>query len=116
MQLFKNPGTGISQQLKCSFLIAGLCMASLSILAQSNSNSSILVKGQIFEDINNNGIKDNNEPGVKDVAVSDQAEVVVTDNNGAYQLNSLSIAGILFISVPSGYQSTGIFYHTLENK
>ena len=42
--------------------------------------------------------------GVPDVVVSDGVEVVVTDENGFYQMASEKKWGYVFISVPSGYE------------
>lgn len=48
--------------------------------------------------------------GVKGVAVSDGAEVVLTDENGIYRFTSKKYHKYVFISVPSGYEpvSNGI--------
>ena len=71
---------------------------------------TINITGQVFEDINKNGLKENNEPGISDVVISDQLEVVQTDKNGLYQINSRNLNRIIFISVPSGYKTFGCFY------
>ncbi len=42
--------------------------------------------GVVFEDRNNNGVRDNDEPGLSGVLVRVGGEVVVTDRGGAYQL------------------------------
>ncbi len=48
--------------------------------------------------------------GLANVAVSDGVEVVQTDENGIYRMNSQKRNGYVFISVPSGYEpfSNGI--------
>ena len=43
--------------------------------------------------------------GVPGVVVSDGHEIVVTDSEGKYDLNSTKDNGYVFISVPSGYQA-----------
>lgn len=45
-----------------------------------------IAKGYVFEDKNNNGIKDTGESGIPNIAVSNGIQVVLTDNKGAYQL------------------------------
>ncbi len=45
-----------------------------------------IAKGYVFEDRNNNGIKDSNEAGISNVAVSNGVQVVLTNNKGEYQL------------------------------
>jgi Predicted phosphohydrolases len=66
---------------------------------QSNAQS---ITGYVFNDINKNGIKEKNEPGIKNVAVSDQVNVVLTDDTGMYQIANKGYS-IIFISVPTGY-------------
>ena len=41
----------------------------------------------------------------KNVAVSDQVNVVTTNENGFYRIQYTSIYGILFVSLPNGFQS-----------
>ncbi|MCC8173246.1 MAG: calcineurin-like phosphoesterase family protein [Odoribacter sp.] len=43
--------------------------------------------------------------GIEGVVVSDGYEVTVTDQNGAYWLNSSKTHGYVFISIPSGYET-----------
>ena len=63
------------------------------------------VSGYVFEDLNNNGVKDANEKVIRNVAVSDQVNVVTTNENGFYQIQYTSTYGILFVSLPNGFQS-----------
>ena len=70
------------------------------------TSSPFSLSGYAFEDLNNNGAKDPNEKGIRNVAVSDQVNVVTTDENGFYQIQYTSMYGILFVSVPNGFQST----------
>ena len=56
---------------------------------------------------------------IKDVVVSDGVEVVTTDKDGIYRINSGKATGYVFISIPSGYAvpTKGIlpiFHHILE--
>ena len=69
------------------------------------ANSSFSVSGYVFEDLNNNGVKDANEEGIRNVAISDQVNVVTTRENGFYQIQYTSTYGILFVSLPNGFQS-----------
>ncbi len=63
-----------------------------------------VAKGYVFEDKNNNGIKDNNETGISNIAVSNGIQVVLTDNKGAYQLPA-GEENIFFVIKPSGYRT-----------
>src|SRR5664279_6217995 len=47
---------------------------------------TVTVSGHVFVDLNGNGIRDDNEPGVPGVAVSDQVNVVQTNAGGTYEL------------------------------
>lgn len=61
------------------------------------------ISGYVFADNNHNGIKDDGEPGIKGVAVSDQVNVVETDSKGYYNITQPAGFGYVFISMPSGY-------------
>src|SRR5436189_5740237 len=63
------------------------------------------ISGYVFEDLNNNGVKDASEKGVRNVAVSDQVNVVITNESGFYQIQYASSYGILFVSLPNDIQS-----------
>jgi len=78
--------------------------------AQGQENGSavvppVAVSGYVFLDNNHNGVRDVGEPGVKGVAVSDQVNVVVTDEKGFYHFPALAGFGCVFISMPDGYGS-----------
>ncbi|NOT93898.1 metallophosphoesterase [Ferruginibacter sp.] len=103
------------QAFKMAIFTTACFFAPITFYAQIGS-SSISVSGQVFEDVNNNGIKDANEPGIKDAAISDQLNVVVTDRNGFYQISCKNQNRIVFVSVPSGYKSQGLFYKQLKNE
>ena len=61
------------------------------------------VKGNVFEDLNQNGKKDKKEKGIADVAVTNGREVVVTDKKGNYVLPVENNA-IIAVIKPSGYK------------
>lgn len=60
------------------------------------------VSGFVFEDLDRNGVRDDGEPGIASVAVSNETEVVQTDQNGFYRL-PVSDQMIVHIRKPSGY-------------
>jgi hypothetical protein len=64
-----------------------------------------IISGYVFDDANNNGVKEANEKGIRNVAVSDQVDVVTTNEEGYYQLHYTSSYGILFVSLPNDFQS-----------
>jgi Calcineurin-like phosphoesterase/N terminal of Calcineurin-like phosphoesterase len=71
----------------------------------STPGTPVSVSGYVFLDKNHNGIKEDNEPGIKGVAVSDQVNVVVTDDKGYYRIPVMAGFGCVFISMPDGYSS-----------
>ncbi|SEK27572.1 calcineurin-like phosphoesterase C-terminal domain-containing protein [Parapedobacter koreensis] len=62
-----------------------------------------VVKGFVFEDTNQNGMKERREKGLAGVAVSNGQEVVLTDNTGTYEL-PIGNDDIVFVIKPAGYQ------------
>lgn len=62
------------------------------------------ISGYVFEDKNNNGIKDRNEKGLANVGVSNNIQVVLTDAKGRYTL-PVQNDNIIFVVKPSGYQA-----------
>jgi hypothetical protein len=59
-------------------------------------------QGVVFEDRNENGVRDEGEPGVSGVRVSDQRTVTVTDRKGRWVLPEHDEA-IYFVVKPRGY-------------
>lgn len=60
------------------------------------------VSGYVFEDKNRNGIRDRNEKGVANVAVSNSTQVVLTDAKGRYTL-PVQQDNIVFVVKPAGF-------------
>ena len=61
------------------------------------------ITGIVFHDSNGNGKLDQNENGVRNVAVSNGRDVVRTDNNGNYRLEVLNDMS-LFVVQPTGWR------------
>jgi len=61
------------------------------------------VSGYVWEDKNRNGIREAGEPGIADVLVSNQIQVVKSDQSGQYRLPARDEM-IVFITKPSGYE------------
>jgi predicted MPP superfamily phosphohydrolase len=92
-------------------IIALLCLVLVASTGYPQPvTGALTVSGHVFVDQNGNGIRDGNESGVAGVAVSDQVNVVQTDAAGAYQLRGLRGYGFVFISLPSGYKPSKLFW------
>ncbi len=59
-------------------------------------------EGIVFEDCNVNGLRDNGEPGIPDILVSNGLTVTATDETGTYNLPAEG--RFIFITTPSGYE------------
>lgn len=78
-----------------------LSITEIGFAQQENFHET--VTGYVYEDINKNGEKDANEEGIADVMVSNQKDVVLTDEEGAYEL-PVEENTILSISKPADYK------------
>ena len=74
------------------------------LLITTSVFSQTTVKGFVFEDLNGNGKKDRREKGIANVAVSDGINVVLTNANGQYLLQTGN-DNTIFVIKPSGYQT-----------
>ena len=61
-------------------------------------------QGVVFHDRNENGIRDEGEPGIGGVGVSDQRSVTATDRNGRWTLPGHEEA-VYFVIKPRGYRT-----------
>lgn len=94
-----------------------LCLLSLlSVFLISNTTQAQIVQGRVFNDQNRNGVFDAGEQGLPGILVSNQEDVVTTDQGGQYHL-SISDNTVIFVTKPAGYQfplddlNTILFYH-----
>ena len=77
-------------------------MPCLLISAMAFSQTS--VSGFVYEDSNKNLTKENKEKGIANVAVSNGAQVVLTDKNGSYSL-PIEDGQTVFVIKPAGYMT-----------
>ncbi|MBK0369186.1 calcineurin-like phosphoesterase C-terminal domain-containing protein [Flavobacterium sp. SE-1-e] len=74
----------------------------VSMLFLSTYLSAQTVSGYVYDDVNRNGKKESKEKPIANVAVTNGAEVVLTDKNGKYSL-PISNDAIIAVIKPSGY-------------
>jgi hypothetical protein len=72
------------------------------IASCTQSSEQQQITGVVFHDLNANGIRDEGEPGISGVAVSNGADAVLTDQNGNYTLG-ISDDAIIFVIKPGNY-------------
>jgi len=97
------------------FLAVILMNTTVKAQPVKNKAASVFVTGFVFEDKNANGIKDKNEPGIKSVAVSDQVNIVLSNDEGYYKLPVGDGYGIVYISMPDGYETMDSFWRPTNN-
>lgn len=78
-------------------------IANIQVLREPASRNNETISGFVFNDENANGLKDNDEKGVKNVAVSNGLNVVRTDLEGKYSLPVRDDMS-LFVIQPSGWR------------
>ncbi|MEO8505347.1 MAG: metallophosphoesterase N-terminal domain-containing protein, partial [Acidobacteriota bacterium] len=96
-------------RLAVSSLVLGLALAPAALLA-----APITVRGVVFDDRNNDGIRQANEPGLAGVGVSDQHAVVSTASDGTYELATDTDAAFVSVTTPDGWRSRGLFWRPLS--
>ncbi len=87
----------------------------LFVVCIGKTNAQNNITGFVFEDVNQNGMKDKNEPGIKSVAVSNQVDVVTTGNDGSFSLPRGKGYGIVFITLPEGYKNVDVFWKAIDS-
>ena len=94
--------------MKRSIPVIGVCLSIVllgSALPRSLAAAQTVAEtatGVVFEDLDGDGQRDGDEPGVADVAVSNGRDVVTTDADGRYEIDVVPET-IIFITKPSGY-------------
>lgn len=81
----------------------GWITVALCLLLTLSAHAQKVATGIVFHDMNRNGIRDAGEPGIANVLVSNQREVVRTDRQGRYSL-PVDDDTILFVIKPRGWQ------------
>ena len=69
--------------------------------------------GRVYLDENKNGKYDSGEKGIADIMVSNGYDVVVSGKTGEYSLADYKKARFIYITIPSGYKTSGTFYQEI---
>lgn len=78
-------------------------LAHCILLVSTTVSDAQTAKGTVYNDLNKNSIMDRGEPGVAEVLVSNGIDVVLTDQNGLYQIEAPENS-VIFVIKPSGYE------------
>jgi outer membrane protein assembly factor BamB len=87
--------------------MTGLALLAIIKPAFTQSPEPAVVSGTVFDDRDQDGQRDLDEPGVGEVSVSDGQVTVETDARGRYSLSvdpERRLTDLVFITVPDGYQ------------
>lgn len=92
----------VLRSLPLLYTLLCCCLVSVQATAQPVNNQQF-VAGIVCSDLNSNGICDGDEPGIAGVMVSNQHDVVLTDNEGQYRL-PVREGEVIFITKPADYK------------
>jgi len=90
-----------------------LLVAALLSLAGSASGQGF--SGNVYHDLNRNGIKDAGEPGIQHISVSDGRHVVKTDVAGNYRLPGHARQKFIFITPAEGFNFVTNYYQPIDS-
>jgi outer membrane protein assembly factor BamB len=75
------------------------------------SRAPRVAAGTVFRDLNGDGRRDPQEPGIAGVGVSDGLQVTLTGPDGRYRLEvAPEVVPEVFITIPAGYRKTHRFF------
>lgn len=87
---------------RCRTALAATIMTGVLVGMGADAIANEVARGRVFEDLNNNGLFDEGEPGIAGVAVSNGRDVVLTDDEGRYEL-PVGDDTIVFVTKPRGF-------------
>jgi len=100
-----------------AFLVFLVILGPVAVLAGCSAEKEFPegITGTVYEDLNANGMLDEDEPGIGDVVVSNGVVSRLTDKTGEYNLSGEG--SFVFVSAPGGYAPTTGWYAdlTVEN-
>jgi len=79
-----------------------LLAALLPLAGLPGAGRAATARGVVFEDVDGDGVRDEGEPGLAEVRVSNGRDVVRTDDEGRYRL-AVDDADVVFVTKPAGF-------------
>jgi predicted MPP superfamily phosphohydrolase len=93
--------------------LVALALVSYTVVS-SPARQPRALHGVVFDDANGNQKRDQNEPGLPGVVVSDQFSVTSTVADGAWKLDGAPDARVVYVSQPDGWNASGPFWRALS--
>jgi hypothetical protein len=91
-------------------------LALLLLLAPATTASEpIQITGIVFNDIDGDGIREENEAGLPGIQVSNGISITFTDGSGRYQLPREEGARFVFITTPNAYTPATPWYYRIAD-
>jgi hypothetical protein len=94
-------------------LVAAVPTAAVSQAINERLAEVTRIEGLVYEDRNGDGRRDAGEPGLSGIAISDQVQVVLTDESGRFVMDARGY-GLVFLSQPDGYAVNGPFWRAAD--
>jgi outer membrane protein assembly factor BamB len=95
--------------------VANFTVAFALAVATGATAANVSIRGVVFNDGNEDGQRDAGEPGVPEVLVSDGDQIVRTDSEGHYAIETTTeIPNTVFVVNPSGFRLTNAFFHRIS--
>jgi outer membrane protein assembly factor BamB/predicted phosphodiesterase len=95
--------------LLLAFVVATIVAPVAPALADA---PQVLVTGVVFADLNADGVRDPDEPGLSEVRVSNGIDVTTSDQDGQFTTTvTRDDSRMVLLTVPRGYRATRGFYH-----
>lgn len=85
-------------------LLAAIVLCALVVFATAGGALAESASGVVFEDLDGDGVRDDGEPGLADIRVSNGRKITRTDADGRYEID-LSPGEVLFVTKPSGWMT-----------
>src|SRR5690554_2898977 len=91
-------------KLSVALLVGANMFGGMSHVAQADAAGEIVTaRGVVYQDRNGNGVRDEGEPGLAGIRVSNGVDIVATDDQGRYEIEINADDAIIFVLKPRGY-------------
>jgi outer membrane protein assembly factor BamB len=105
---------------RCLVLLFGVVVVSGSVWAAKRPASlpasrpvprALIMRGVVFEDLNGDGVRNDGEPALRDMPVSDGLSIAKTPEGGQFEFEVReNLRGSVFVCTPAGWRASRSFY------